>query len=265
MTTRRLARRPLAVRPAAFAPTLILALLLMPVLAGCVKVEPRGEVLYNSLYGINTVVIAPVMNLSTSPNVDMVEVTESLASELGHVKGLRVVPIGRVYQYLSSQEMATVGSAAEARGLAQVFGAQATIVAAITEYDPYEPPVMGVAVQMYTTGLVAAPVGSAEYDPVAASRSGVPIAVTDEASLPRDSVNRVFNGRDHEVEQLARLYAERQLADDSPYGWRRFLVDQRAFQRLCWWAVAREMLGESGRQRQRPDIIIQPERRQWPK
>lgn len=234
--------------------------------AGCVGLGGGGEKLYNSLRGVETVVVAPMMNLSTNPEVDTVAFTEALASELAQVEGLSVVPLGRVYQYLSVNRMSTVGSPEEARSLAKVFRAQATLVAAVTEYDPYDPPRMGLSVQMYTDGTLPSAQGTAGFDPVAAARAAVPFPVTDDASSrPRDVVSRVFSGRSTEVQELAKLYAKRRLADDSPYGWRRFLVDQREFQRLCCYGVIREMLGESAREAQPTTIIIGPENRKWPK
>jgi hypothetical protein len=243
---------------------LLAAALALP--AGCISIQPGGEKLFNSLNGIQTVVVAPMMNLCTSSDVDMLEVTNAFASELQQVEGLNVVPLGRVYQYLSANRMATVGSPEEARALAQVFKAQATIVGAVTEYDPYNPPRMGLAVQVYTVGQVPPAVGSSGFDPVEASRSAVPFPVTEEAAnRPRDYINHIFSGRNKEVEDLARLYAARRKSDGTPYGWRRFLVDQREFQRLCSYGIIREMIGESGRMPQPASIKVAPQRHEWPK
>ena len=87
--------------------------------AGCFDVEPRGEKLYNSVAGVRTIVVAPMMNLSAEPEVDMVEVTNAFGSELQQVQGVSVVPIGRVYQFLAANKMQTVGSPDEARELAR--------------------------------------------------------------------------------------------------------------------------------------------------
>jgi len=238
--------------------------------AGCIGLEGGGEKLFNSLTGIHTVVVAPVMNLSTTASVDTIEVTNALASELQQVEGINVVPLGRVYQYLSHSSTAatpgTVGNAEEARALAQVFKAQATIVAAVTEYDPYDPPRMGLAVQMYTAAALPPALGTSGFDPVASSRSAVPFPVSDDqANRPRDVISRVYSGRDLDTKRLARLYARQRMADNSPYGWRRFVVDQRAFQRLCCYGVIREMLGEQGRKPADTAIIIGPDGKKWPK
>ena len=250
--------------------TVCLLLVVLASACGCVALEGGGEKLYNSLTGVHTIVVAPVMNLSTTAAVDTIEVTNALASELGQVEGINVVPLGRVYQYLSQVSTTgvagTVGNAEEARGLAQVFKAQATIVAAVTEYDPYDPPRMGLAVQMYTTGAVPPATGSAGFDPVSSSREAVPFPVTDDAAnRPRDMIHRVYSGRDLDTKALAQLYARQRMADGSPYGWRRFLIDQRAFQRLCCYGVIREMLGEEGRKPAKTSIIIGPGAGKWPK
>ena len=60
-------------------------------------------------------------------------------------------------------------------------------------------------------------------------------------------------------------YAARRLSDDSPYGWRLFLVNQREFQRLCSYGIIREMMGHEGRKPQPDRIKIGPREQKWPK
>jgi len=234
-------------------------------LAGCIGLQRRGERLLNSLEGIDTIVVAPMMNLSTNPHVDLIEVTNSFTSELQQVEGLTVVPIGRAYDYLAANGMATVGSPQEARALARAFKAQAVIVGAVTEYDPFNPPRMGLAIQLYAAKAMQA-AGDAQFDPVESSRSGVPFPVGEElADRPRDQISRVFSGKNIEVEKLARRYARERLSDANPYGWRHFIVNQHEFQRLCSYSIIREMLGKEGRKRRWPRIKVGPEAEKWPK
>jgi hypothetical protein len=85
------------------------------------------------------------------------------------------------------------------------------------------------------------------------------------AAPPRDYVHRVFSGRNRDMEKLARLYAARRTADGTPFGWRRFIVDQAEFRRLCCYGVIREMLGKESRRPQPVEIKIAPDRTKWPK
>lgn len=246
--------------------TICLLLAAWPLAAGCIHMESRGEILHNSMRGVETVVVAPMMNLSANANVDTIEVTKRFISELQQVGDIDVVPMGRVYQYLADNNMATVGSPEEARALAEVFKAQATIVGAVTEYDPYDPPRMGLAIQVYSAGAEPPALGEGGFDPVNSARAAAPFPVADDAAgRPKDMIIGVFSGRDVEVMQLAKVYASRRSADGSPYGWRRFLIDQHEFQRLCCYGVIREMMGEAGRQEQKPAIKIGPVARNWPK
>jgi hypothetical protein len=239
-------------------------------LGGCApitdRIEVRGEKLFNSLSGVNTVVVAPMMNLSTNRDVDLVETTNAFASELQQVQGLTVVPLGRVYQYLAQSKVATVGSPEEARQLAKAFGAQACIVAAVTEYDPYNPPRVGLTVQMFTVGELPPPRGTPGFDPVEAEQAGVPLAAPQTGeSRPRDVLSHVFSGRNVEVEHLAQKYARERMTDSTPFGWRRFVADQHEFVRLCCYGMIREMLGEQGRAARMPGINVGPGSGKWPK
>ena len=250
--------------------TILALALAVAALGGCAPITDRlewpSEVLFNSLAGVETIVVAPMMNLSTTRDVDLIEATNTLASELQQVRGVTVVPLGRVYQYLSENRLATVGSPEEARQLAKAFGAQACIVAAVTEYDPYNPPRLGLAVQMFTVGQLPPPSGTPGFDPVQAEQAGMPLAApqTGEAR-PRDVLSHVFSGRNLEVEHLAQRYARERLADSSPFGWRRFVADQHEIVRLSCYGMIREMLGAQGRANRMPSINVGPGTGNWPK
>jgi hypothetical protein len=240
----------------------LLGAILLPLVCagGC------GEKLYNSLNGINTIVVAPAMNLSTNPDIDLVEVTNTFFSELQQVQGLTVVPLGRVKQFLTDNKMATVGSPEEAKQLAAAFKAQACIVLAVTEYDSYNPPRVGLAMQMYTVGGLPAASGTPGFNPVDAERSAVPFNVPAEvAAKPRDSISLIFSGRNDDVEQLAKKYSQERMADNTPFGWRRSIVDQHEFLRLCSYGMIREMMGKDGRRTVLSRINIGSGSGNWPK
>ena len=191
----------------------------------------------------------------------MNEMQEVNPTELAQVEGLTVVPVGRVYEFLVRQQQNTVGSPEEARALAAAFGADATIVLAVTEYDVYYPPRVGLAAQLYRSSLAE----SSSFDPVGAARNPAEFSMDDAAlRRPNDQVSRIFSARNRQVEELARLYARERLSDDSPHGWRRFIVAQEEFVRLCSYGVIREMLGPQGRVPLESKIKPGPRPQGWP-
>src|SRR5690554_3454583 len=97
-----------SLRTTVVATVLLVSCAVLATATGCYHVDRRGERLVNSLPAVRVVVVAPMMNLSTNPHVDLVAMSNAFYSELSQVEGLTVVPISRVYEYLVRQEQATV-------------------------------------------------------------------------------------------------------------------------------------------------------------
>jgi hypothetical protein len=188
-------------------------------------------------------VVAPVLNLSGSDAFDPLRVTDLIASEFLSFEGVSVIPVNLTLAELYRHGKALVETPADAVELARAFGADATLVIGVTEYDPYEPPVIGLVMQWYD-GPQRSQVGT-DLDPVAASRalSSPEIALSSAAPVgPTWQVQRVFNAADeHLLEDLQEFAAERE-GDRSPFGWRKYTKSQELYVRYCGHALFRTML-----------------------
>lgn len=174
-----------------------------------------------------TVVVAPVLNLSGSDTFDPYHVTDLIASELTTFPGMTVIPINRTLGELAAQGKTKVETPAEAIALARAFSADATLVAAVTEYDPYEPPTVGLIMQW--------------YEPV---MDDLGPQLT--APGPRYQAQRVFSATDETVRDEIKHFAAQRDANKSPYGWRRWVQSQELYVRYCGWALIRTMLKLDG-------------------
>jgi hypothetical protein len=185
--------------------------------------------------------VAPALNSSGSSQFDPVVVADLLASELSHVEDVVVVPVSRVLAVLAGQGRRQIESPSHALEVCESLGVEAIIVAAVTEYDPYDPPVVGMAAQIY-----ALPGDSGSgLDPVAVSRRASPFAPegpADSPLRPRAQTQRVFNASHDVVAEAVREYAQDRDADSSPLGWRKYTKSQRLFLRFCCWATVRELM-----------------------
>jgi len=188
------------------------------------------------------VAVAPVLNLSGSQDFDPLKVTDLIASEFLEFDNIAVVPINLTLAELERRGKLVVETPEEALDLARRLGADAAVVVAVTEYDPYWPPVIGLVMQWYA----ARPMRRAgEFDPVAASRNGsdVPYALSGErVAQPVRQVQRVFNSAREDVRKEVRDYAKQREGAESPYGWQRYLHSQELYVRYCGWALIRTML-----------------------
>lgn len=180
------------------------------------------------------VVVAPVLNLSGSEDFDPLRVTDLVASELAGFTGVSVVPVNRVLAELAAQGRTLVETPQDAMQLARTFGADAAVVTAVTEYDPYDPPVIGLIMQWYEETPTARLTG---FDPVTASRLAADVSNAEQVGqtgeAPRLQVQRIFDASDEALQEEVKDYADRHEGQQSPYGWRKYIKAQELYVRFC--------------------------------
>jgi hypothetical protein len=209
--------------------------------SGCSSV-PKGTQLPGPYPRITTIAVAPAMNASGSTDFDRIQLADIMADELSHFDGVRVIGANKVLAVLATEDEVQIRSASHALRVSEKLGADGILVFAITSYDPYSPPTVGLSAELF--GWSGDRLG--RFDPVSASRQATPSAVPtgpDDPLVSRSQVQRVFNGSHEDVQQLVRHFGELRDGDRSPYGWRRYLVSQEDYMRFCCHATLREMMG----------------------
>jgi len=194
-----------------------------------------------------SIAVAPVLNFSGSSDFDRDRVADLMAGELGYVDGINVVPVSRVLAVLAQTGHREVESPSHALDICERLGADAILVLAVTEYDPYDPPVVGITAQLY--GSVPRGGLAGELDPVLVSRQARSVAggVPDvPASQPVAQYQRVFNAEHDHVVQRVKRFARLRDAGSSPYGWRLYLVSQEHFLRFCCAATLEGLFWPAG-------------------
>jgi hypothetical protein len=215
-------------------------------LAGCgfdKRVEPVH--LANPNLGPMTIAVAPAINLSGSPDFDRSRFADLMAVELGYAEGISVIPVSRVLAVLASEGRESVESPAHAHELVGLLGADAILVFAVTDYDPYDPPRVGISAQLYGARPGS---GRSTLDPVALSRQASLAASAARASPRRllKQTQRVFDASHESLVEDLRVFARQRGADGSAYGWRKYVVSQKHFIRYCCHATLRALLGGRG-------------------
>lgn len=220
--------------------------------AGCH--QPRKPVdpvvIDNPWPGTMAIAVAPAINLSGSGDFDPNRFADAMARELGYAERIRVVPVSRVLAALSVIRAGTpvplggrpaVQSPEEALELVRLLGVDAVLVFAVTDYDPYDPPSIGITGQLY--GRRPEP-GFGGLDPVALSRashSGSPVGSRSPGLLAQ--TQHVFDADHESVVNAVRAFAEKRGAGRSVYGWRAYLVAQEGFIEYCCHATVASLLG----------------------
>jgi len=217
-------------------------LLLVALLVSCPGCSQRERAESPGSLPPRVLVVAPVQNLSDSEDFDALRISDLIASEFLSFDNVAVVPLNLTLAELERQGRCSVETPEDAVELARALGADATIVSAITEYDPYPPPVVGLIMQWYPAHAERREEG---FDPVTASRavSSGPENLSEGGLVgPRWQVQRVFNAADESVLRQLRAYAATREGHDSPYGWRKYIRSQELYVRYCGWATIRTML-----------------------
>ena len=168
--------------------------------------------------------VMPFRNESGTSAVDGVAFADRLAQQLQQVEGVRVLPVNRVIETMASREMGVVDTVGEAMELAGALGVDGLLVGTITAWDPYEPPKIGAAVQLYSRGRGGA---MERVDPRRLSRStrggALPGAVRH--AQPVAEAGGYFDAANGRIRRNLRHYARGRSPLDSPAGWRRYLLD----------------------------------------
>jgi hypothetical protein len=97
---------------------------------------------------LHRVAILPFYNLSAEPTVNQDDVALAYYNELQQVPGFEVMPPGVVKQWLLASRIEVDGST-DMQLLARRLGVDAVIRGAVTEFSPYYPPRMGIAVDWF--------------------------------------------------------------------------------------------------------------------
>ena len=202
----------------------------------------------NYWLGPVTIAVAPAVNLSGSNDFDPARFADLMAGELSYADGVSIIPVSRVMGVLGAQGAEGVESPSHALELTRLLGADAILVFAVIEYDPYDPPSLGISAQLYgTKGRTGGGI-----DPVALSRQGG-LDESDGAERPRrllSQTQRIYDATHQDIVEEVKTFAALRGADGSPYGWRRYVVSQQDYIRFCCHATIRALFDsplESGR------------------
>jgi hypothetical protein len=118
--------------------------------SGCAAIPEITHVpqYHNPFPQLHSVAILPFYNLSAEPTVNQDEVALAYYTELQQIPGFEVMPPGVVKQYLVANRVEIDGFT-DFQMLARRLGVDVVIRGAVTEFSPYSPPRMGLAVDWF--------------------------------------------------------------------------------------------------------------------
>jgi len=186
---------------------------------GCFWKKPAGprplEYPLPSPYAeVQTFAVAPVINLSGSRDFDPYKISDTLFEEMGQVENWNVLPLNKTLMAMRELGIRTIDKPEDVRRIAKALKADFVVVPAVTAYDPYNPPTMGMILQMYDT------VGE----------------------NPVTQVNAVFIGSNQTVLRELRDFARGRTQYDSALREEKFLMDADLYARFVCHAMVRRLI-----------------------
>ncbi|MCK6483721.1 MAG: hypothetical protein HUU22_13230 [Phycisphaerae bacterium] len=202
---------------------------LLALLAGCHDPHPATDTADRWPFrSVQRLAVAPAMNFSGQESLDPLRVADLLASELTQSGGVTIVPVNRVAAALIARGGLHVRSPAQAYEVCRAVGADAMLISAVTEYQPYPPMIVGATLELFVLPEASARERSADGTARHASTGG-DVALDG----PAAQVQLTWDASHTETVRRVRAFGERRDSEAGPMGWRRYLVTQEGFLRFC--------------------------------
>lgn len=131
-------------------PTGIAMALLTLLCSGCAAIPERRHKpeYHNPFPQLHSIAILPFYNLSTDPTVDQDAVALAYYGQLQKIPGFEVMPPGVVKQFLLAKNL-QINGATDFQQIARDLGVDVLIRGAVTDFSPYYPPRLGLAVDWF--------------------------------------------------------------------------------------------------------------------
>jgi len=153
-----------------------------------------------------------------------------------------VLPANRALKLLLAGGKTHATSRAEAITVARELGVDGVLVGAITEYKPYKPQKVGLILQLY---WVRADMTTKAVEPIGLARRASPVrADYYTADGPGTQVQAVLDASRNDVTAKVATYARQHRGQDSPFGWRKYLVDSDAYMHFVCHEMIAQLLEE---------------------
>ncbi len=111
---------------------------------------PKGADPLIGPYGHRQVwAVAPLRNESGSQYADGAALADAIARHLEGASNLDVLPVNRTLQAMDALKMGPPSNPAEAMRLLKMLGADGLVIGTVSAYDPYDPPKLGIALELY--------------------------------------------------------------------------------------------------------------------
>ncbi len=194
--------------------------------------------------------IAPLNNDTGTSAANGLHLSDLLARELQQVYRINVLPVNRVLDAMYNLQIEQIQSVHDAQAIVRILQVDGLIVGNITAYDPYSPPVLGMTLQLYTSGLEFNADNQANQSlntakgvrTLGASPSDSNIPGLQNFTQPVASATAVVNAADNAIRLDLQAFAQGRTDPDSALGWREYLYSMDAYAQYVGHRLIKDLL-----------------------
>jgi hypothetical protein len=224
--------------------SIIAGILLFAPIIGCQsETKPYGTEAQTYLPGKGRQVwaVAPAVNLS-GQTVDPLLQADDLFEQLQQVHGLTVIPVNRVAEVFAALHLGKVQSPEQAALICEQLGCDGLIVPTITIFDPYDPPKLGAALQIFEKGKIAIP-PNVDVHELSRDATPPPTAVLPSAKDAgfKQAVG-MFDATNGSVREKLALYARGRHDPLGPLGEREYVLNMDRYSGFVYHELIRDLL-----------------------
>jgi hypothetical protein len=230
----------------------VLLTLVLLFLSACVA-KPKAEPLSSPYASRQIWAIAPIQNESGHSQANGHVIADHLARQLENASQIDVLPVNRVLAVMESQGMTALRSPGDVQLLLRLLGADYLVVGTVTAYDPYDPPKLGMAIELYSSPRVeeARILDLKRLSGASTDRDITPAAYRD-VTRPVSIASGYFDAADPGVrEKLQRYGQDRSQQDGEASSWRLYRINMNLYCEFVSYVLSWRLL-EAEKQRFTP-------------
>jgi hypothetical protein len=188
--------------------------------------------------------VAPTINLSGQRPVDPLLESDLVFTQLQSVRGLTVIPVNRVVEVYLSLRIDKVQSQDQANLVCDLLGCDGLVVPTVTVFDPYDPPKLGAALQLFMKpGAYSRPAGLDAHELTHQAAA----SATDSLAAASGLVQSVgiYDAANGSVRQAVLTFANGRYDPAGPYGAREYIVSMDGFSGFVYHDLIGQLLASS--------------------
>jgi len=197
-------------------------------IAGCSPYPPLNQptLLISPFPRTQVWAVVPFANESGVSTADGARVGDQFVKVIEETSGLSCVALNRTLAVMQTLDMRAVMTNADAIRLRDAMGVDGLVVGTITSWDPYPPPKIGLAAQLYLRPGLIDPATNGPIDP----------------DRPASLASGVFDASNHAVLAALHRYSISRHQPGGPYGEDIYLVDMSRFSEFASHEILADLL-----------------------